>query len=121
MSNRNFYIGQWDRLPKLFAILGGEYDPDYPADEQRIYNDGDVIKLYVEFEAGDWEEFPATVEQIIDDGKAIKVAVVFDPEDVSVPGRYRAYFRNETIQLSFPQDGTFNQIYVTEKGHEPET
>ncbi len=121
MSNRNFYIGQWDALPKLFAELGGEYAEGYPEDEQRIYHDGDVIKLYVEFEAGDWEEFPATVEQIIDDGKAIKVMVRFDPEDVSVVGKFRAYFRNETLKLSFPQDGTFNQIYVTEKGHEPET
>ena len=121
MSDKIFYIGQHDARPKLFAELGGVYAADYPEDEKRIYNEGDVILLYMEMPDKEWDAVPATVDEVIENGKSIRVSVILDPENVAVVGKYRAYFRNETIKLSFPQDGTFNTIYVTEKGHEAET
>lgn len=113
----SFVIGQNDSAPRLIATLSADYDNNYPEEERIIYNDGDLISLYIRGINNTWNARAATVDEVIGGGKSVRVSVALDVEDVRRPGIYPIYFRNETIKLSFPSIGNAT-IRVTPRGHD---
>ena len=97
-----FYIAQNDSLPRVVATLGSEFstDEDVPEEEKIVYNSGDEIRLYMNLGSG-WVSRVATDATLQDTGKQVRVIVQLEADDVANKGSFDAYFRNETLKISF--------------------
>lgn len=109
-----FHIVIGDSNPRLFADLSSEFiDANIPEDDKIIYQPGQVLKFYYKKDETWVDKTVAVVEN--NEGKEVKVVVQFNTDEFEQSGVYDGYFRNEDLNISFPNDGSFVEIVVNKK------
>ena len=109
-----YTIAKGDTNPRLFAFLSATFTTANIPDQYKIiYSEGNQILLYYKI-GNTWATKTA---QVIDnyEGRKLRVAVQFEADDFSKAGEYKFYFRNEDLQISFPNDNSYGKIKVTDK------